>query len=363
MKTLVRIGVVVAAAALALTGCGQPTETQESATSGESQSAIDVTAAETKACLVSDEAGFEDKGLNQLSRAGLERAEKELEVAIATVTPVSTAEYELSIQQMVAEDCTLIFGTGDLMVKAMQSQAEEHPEVDFALIDATFPKSPSNTRALLFNTAEASFLAGYVAAAMTPTGKIGLLLATKDTSSVRVADGFAGGINEYNEAHGKAIELLGWADPQKDDLVLDKLDETTAQKVSTDLIAAGAGIIMPVIGADGKETLQAAKNNGETWVIWVGTDGAITYPDYANSILTSVVKRSDSAVFDTVRAVRDAKFDSAPYVGNLENGGVELAPWHDYDALIPPQVKEEIDQLREQLISGKVTVETKDAEG
>ncbi len=71
-------------------------------------------------------------------------------------------------------------------------------------------------------------------------------------------------------------------------------------------------------------------------MIWVDSDGVETNPDSSDIILTSVLKQIGQAVNDVVTAASKDQFDSAPYVGTLENGGVDLAPFHDFDSKVPP---------------------------
>ena len=126
--------------------------------------------------MVSDEGGFDDKSFNQSGYEGLVRAEKELGVEISTTESNSDADFDPNINALISDGCDIIIGVGFKMADQLEAKAKENPDVKFALVDAGFADQPENARALVFNTAEASYLAGYVAAGMTETGKIGAFL-------------------------------------------------------------------------------------------------------------------------------------------------------------------------------------------
>lgn len=369
MKNTLKFGAVLAAAALSLAACGQAPEKAESgaesaASAGQSGEAA---TGDIKACMVSDSGGFDDKSFNQSGHDGLVRAKDELGVKVDQAESQDDQDFVPNINNMVQGGCDIIIGVGFLMADAMDEAAEEHPDVKFALVDSTFPSQESdadalpNARALVFNTAEASYLAGYASAAMT-TDKVGTYLGMNIPSTAIFADGYEDGIEKYNEEHGKDIQLLGWEKDKQDGMSVGSFEDVPKGKqFSEQLIEQGARIIMPVAGPVGDGTLSAAKDSGDTWVVWVDADGYETQPEYGSLILTSVLKDIGNSVFDTIKAVQDGNFSSEAYVGTLENGGVGIAPWHDFEDLVPDDIKDEIEQLKQDIISGEIEVETTNA--
>ena len=107
-------------------------------------------------------------------------------------------------------------------------------------------------------------------------------------------------------------------------------------------------------------SVQAAKaSGGKVNAIWVDTDGCVSAETYCSSIITSVTKGLDVSVTDAIKAAQDGSFDNSPYVGTLENSGTSLAPYHDFDAKVPADLKSEVDALKADIISGKITIESK----
>lgn len=367
----VKLGAVAAIAALSLAACGQAPEqsADQSGAAAESGSQSDAkpteAGADIKACVVSDEGGFEDKSFNQSAHEGLLRAEKELGVTVAQAESHSAEDFAPNIANMVQEGCDLIVGVGFLLQDAMIEAANANPDVKFALVDSTFVKeagdiAPANARALVFNTAEASYLAGYAASGMTATGKVGAFVGMNIPSTAIFNDGFVDGVAAYNEAHGSAIEMLGWDKEKQDGVAVgDFSDQSKGKQFTDQLFEQGADIVMPVAGQAGLGALAAAKDKPDTMIVWVDADGVETQPEYASVILTSVLKEIDNAVFDTIQSVQEGTFDNTDYIGTLANGGVGLAPWHEFEDRVPAELKEEIEKLQADIVAGTVTVETK----
>lgn len=361
VKRIVKFGALAAVGAFALSGCGEAPdkEAPEEAASGDKATAEAGDHSDVKACMVSDSGGFDDRSFNQSGHDGLKRAESELGVSIRDAESNSEADFVPNIDSMVQEGCDIIIGVGFLMVDAMSEAAEAHPEVKFALVDAGFNEEYDNAKPLLFNTAEASFLAGYAAAGISETGKVGAFLGMNLPSTAIFADGYADGVQEYNEENDADVEVLGWNKADQDGMATGDFDDISKGKqFSQQLIEQGADVIMPVAGPVGTGALAAAKEADDVAVVWVDADGFETQPEYAEYILTSVLKDISYAVFDAIEMVVNDDFNSEPYIGTLENHGVGIAPWHDFEDKVSPELKDEIDDLRERIIDGSLVVET-----
>ena len=118
---------------------------------------------------------------------------------------------------------------------------------------------------------------------------------------------------------------------------------------------------MPVAGPVGLGAAAAAQTAGDVYIIGVDSDWYESAPEFSSIILTSVLKDIDVSVLDAIADVATDEFDSEAYVGTLENGGVNIAPFHDFESDVPAELVSEIDALREQIISGELVVETPNA--
>ena len=115
---------------------------------------------------------------------------------------------------------------------------------------------------------------------------------------------------------------------------------------------------MPVAGPVGLGAAAAAKEAGNVAIIWVDSDGYETTPEYKDLFLTSVMKQIGPAVFDVIKAASEGKFSSDPYIGTLENNGVGLAPFHDFQDKVPADLSAKIDAFKQQIISGQLKIES-----
>ena len=189
-----------AAVALALAACGTP-PAQRPARNLEG-------AKNFTACMLSDEGGFDDHSFNESGKKGLDRAGKELGVKTIAVQSENSADYATNIYALIQQNCKLVIGVGFNIAADLTESAKANPDIQFALIDASFigadgkPAALPNTKPLLFKTAEAAYLAGYAAAGTSRTGVVGTY-GGKPLPTVQIfMDGFAKGVARYNKDTG-----------------------------------------------------------------------------------------------------------------------------------------------------------------
>ena len=359
---------LAAATALALSACAAAPEEDPASTTDASADPGTSEESDYSACMVSDQGGFDDKSFNQSGGEGLDRAAEELGIEATKVESQADTDYGPNIDTLVSQQCDLIIGVGFLLEDPIQQAAEANPETNFALVDSSFsdaefnPVELENAKPLLFNTHEAAFLAGYVAAGTSQTGKVATFGGIQLPSVSIFMDGFAEGVALYNEENGAAVEVLGW-DPaaQTGSFTGDFEDQSKGQNIAQGFIDQGADVIMPVAGPVGLGAAAAAQEAGDVWIVGVDADWYETASEYSSIILTSVVKQIGQAVYDTVEQASTGEFSPEPYVGTLENGGVDIAPFHDLEGSVPDEVKTRVEELKEEIISGDREVESPSA--
>lgn len=362
-KLFIAPATAIAVAALALGGCAKPPpEGGEAAPQASGGAAA---SSDYKACMVSDSGGFDDKSFNQTSYKGLTDAKDELGIETGQVESSSAADFAKNIQSMVDANCNSIITVGFLLADATVAAARANPNIDFAIVDST-PEGAAdikNLKPLVFNTAQSSFLAGYAAAGMSSSGKVGTFGGLKIPTVTIFMDGFAQGVEYYNEQKGKNVDVLGW-DVKKQDGQFVPGDspfenKSGAKSTAQNLVSQGADVIFPVAGPAGEGGLQVAQaSGGKVSAIWVDTDGCESAANYCDSILTSVQKAMDVAVSDAIKASKDDSFSNEPFVGTLENEGTKLAPWNDFDSKVSDELKSELETLKGDITSGKITIES-----
>ena len=350
-----------AALVLVLTSCGTPPTQRPTRNLEEDK--------DFTACMLSDEGGFDDHSFNESGKKGLDRVGKELGVKTIAVQSESSADYATNIYALIQQNCKLVIGVGFNIAADLTESAKANPDIQFALIDASFidadgqPASLPNAKPLLFKTAEAAYLAGYAAAGTSQTGVVGTY-GGKPLPTVQIfMDGFAKGVARYNEDTGAAVQVKGWdtTTGKGGSFVGNFSDAAKGQAITEQFISQGADIVMPVAGPVGQGTLSTVKQRnaagGANSVIWVDSDGYTSTGD-GSIIMTSVVKEIGNSVFDTVKDASEGRFSADPYIGTLNNQGVTVAPFHDFDSSVPESVKARIEELRTQISDGTLDVST-----
>ncbi len=357
MKKMYKIAAVISIAGLSLAGCSSSGGGNDAADGGsDAAEASDYTA-----CLVSDAGGWDDKSFNQSAKAGLDRAESELGIIAKTAESKDANDFEANVQTMVDQDCNLIIGVGFSLAEAIAKAAEENPDVSFGLVDSTFEKPTDNEKALVFNTQESAYLAGYAAAAMSQTGKVGTFGGMKIPSVTIFMDGFADGVAKYNEDEGKNVEVIGWDKEKQEGQFAGTFDDQQdGTQIAESMIGQGADVIMPVAGPVGFGAAAAAKEHEGVMIVGVDTDWYES-SDYGDVTLTSVMKSIDAAVYDTIKSGADDEFTNDNYVGTLSNDGLDIAPFHDFEAKLPEGLAGKIEELKGQIADGTIVVESESA--
>jgi basic membrane protein A len=321
---------------------------------------------------VTDLGGVNDKSFNASAWKGVQDAMTQLGVDGKFLQSTQQSDYAKNIQQMLTEKEDLIVTVGFLLGVDTATAAKANPSQKFAIVDYTYPdcytgavegkdcgssKDLPNVRGLAFQTDQAAFLAGYLAAGMTKTGTVGTFGGIQLPTVTIFMDGFVAGVKYYNQKHSTTVKVLGW-DPatQKGTFVGNFTSTDDGKNTATSLAQEGADIILPVAGAVGLGSAAYCQTSSKCLIIGVDTDWFVSSNEYASVELSSVQKKIDVAVLKTITDVVNGKFTGGTVTYTLADGGVALAPFHNFDSTVPAALKTEITQAQADIISGKLTV-------
>jgi basic membrane protein A and related proteins len=324
--------------------------------------------------MVTDTGGVDDKSFNFLSWQGVQEATTQLGIQGKYLESKQQSDYQTNIQQLLSEKDNLIITVGFLMGVDTATAAKANPSTDFAIVDYTYPDcsaTPPNTegkdcgsstamynvQGSFFQTDQAAFLAGYLAAGMTKTGKVGTFGGVNIPPVTIYEVGFEAGVKYYNTKHNTNVQLLGWNSAKKDGLFTNNFTSTDdGNKFAQNLQQEGADIIMPVAGGVGLGSAAYCMDSKTCTIIGVDTDWFVSAPEYQSVELVSVQKKVDVAVFDAVKEVKYGTFKGGNVTYDLQSGGVDISPFHSFDSQIPQTLKNEITQAKQDLINGVITV-------
>lgn len=333
-------GALAVTAALGLVvACG---DDDDSAAGG--STAAEAPASDIKAGLVSDVGKFNDRSFNQSALEGLERAQEELGVEGRPIESVAAGDYIANLTTLARGDYDLTVGVGFLMADAIDTVATKFPDSNFAIVDfpnVALKNKPANVRGLTFATNENSYLIGYMAAKMADA-EGGTAISAVGGLKIPTVDIFIAGYKAGAEAAVPGIKVLV-------DYSQDFVAQAKCKEKALDQISKGSKVVFQVAGGCGLGALSAAADEG-VWGVGVDRDQS----DLGDHILTSAVKRVDTSVFDSIQAVSDGSFkggEDATF--NLANDGVALGTT---SAEVPQELLDEVEDLKQQIIDGTITV-------
>ncbi len=306
-------------------------------------------------CLVTDTKGLGDRSFNDTAWKGVTDAQEEFGVEAEVLESQVDSDYEKNINTCVQSGSLLTVSVGYLIGDATAAAATANPDHKFAIVDYSYDPGYANVLGLEFATDQAAFIAGYLAAGVTKTGKVGTFGGVNIPTVTIFMDGFTRGVQYYNEIHEAEIQVIGWDPILRIGLFTETFDVVQKGILMGELLMdEGVDIIMPVAGGVGQGTATVALERGDVYLIGVDTDWTVSSPEYASIVLTSVIKRMDVAVLDAIQRVIDAKFEGGVYVGTLLNDGVGITSFHQLDAIVSDELKEELDQVRADIMAGNL---------
>lgn len=317
------------------------------------------TAAAFTACQVTDTGGIDDNSFNQTAWKGVQDAEASFGVTGRFLESQAETDYEANINSLLGGDCDIIITVGFLLGDATKTAAEANPDQRFSIVDFAYDPTVPNILGQVYATDEAAFLAGYLAAGMTKTDVLGTFGGINIPPVTIFMDGFVHGVDHYNGVNGTDVIVLGWDVDGREGLFtnnFDSLDDGRA--FAQNLYDEGADIVLPVAGPVGLGSAALADELGADSLMIIGVDADLyeTDPQKGHVYLTSITKRMDSTVLAVIEAAMNDTFEGGLLTGTLENGGVDLAPFHDLDNAVPDTLKAELDALRAGIIDGSISV-------
>jgi basic membrane protein A len=352
----------VAAESTTTTEATTTTEGETTTTEGESTTTTEGSAfTAVNVCFVTDDAGVDDRSFNASGWAGVQDA---VASGAAAADPIllesaSAEDYQPHIETCLAQGAEHIVTSGFKLADTTAQFAADNPDVQWTIID--FGSLGDNVTGLEYQTDEAAFAAGYLAAGVTQTGVVGTYGGVNIPTVAIFLDGYARGVAHYNEVKGTSVVILGWdpADPDAGVMTgtFDPADPIVSATCES-MLDEGADIMLPVGGAINLPCGTAIQSRGiDGALIGVDTDAVVAMPpEFADLWLVTIEK---GLQIQTTRSI-EAHASGAPsggtsLVGTLENGGVGLSGYHAWEDRVSAELAGEVEQLIADIASGAIT--------
>jgi len=308
-----------------------------------------------KVCVALDTGGINDKSFNELSYAGAKSAKAKGYASSVEYLPAGKS-YDENVKKFVDKKCTVIVGVGYALGDAVTASAKANPGIKYIMVD--FPSGGANVKGLTYNTNENSFLAGYMAAGYSKTGVVATYGGAPYPTVTIFMDGFAKGVQYYNEVNGKSVKVLGWDTEKKTGTFVGNFgDQVKAKELSVAFEAQKADVIFPVGGSLVVGTVENSLVSGKSVALWVDADGHLASPKYDSVVMLSVLKGLQGSVELAIKSVYDGTFDNTVYVGTLKNKGVGISPLYGKfkSTLISKKLQAEVADLATNIAAGYIS--------
>ena len=348
-----------AAAETTTTAAAEETTTTAEATTT-TAAAADFTA--VKACFVTDDAGVDDRSFNAAGWQGVNDAVAAGAVQADPILLESSSEqdYQPHIENCLAQGSEHIITSGFKLADTTATFAESNPDVQWTIID--FGSLGPNVTGLEYQTDEAAFGAGYLAAGVTQTDTVAVYGGENIPTVSIFLDGFARGVEHYNSVKGTSVRVIGWDIERQEGTMTGTFNpaDPLVRATCESQLDEGADFILPVGGAINLPCGTAIQDRGiDGGLVGVDADAFFAAPpEFQDLWLTSVLK---GIAIQTQRSL-EAHAAGSPtggssLVGTLENGAVGLAPYHSWEDRVSPELAAEVEAVLADIQSGAITWE------
>ena len=290
--------------------------------------------------MVADVGGINDESFNQSAWEGLQKAKDELGVEVKVLESKQASEYLGNIETLADDGMDLIIGVGNTMADDIKKQAENYPDLNFAIIDETYDNIPKNVTPILFKENEATFLTGLIAGKMTKTNKVGFIGGMENQVINRFLYGYEYGVKQANDKAEVNVQFAGtFADAAK------------GKSIANQMYSNGVDVILSAAGGTGVGAIESAKEQNK-YAIGVDKDQSDLAPD---NVLTSALKKVNVGVYDTVKEFKDGKLTGGKAkVYGLKEDGVGIPD--STKKLVPVDIIDYVNTMAEKVKTGEIEV-------
>lgn len=294
--------------------------------------------------MVFDIGGKGDRSFNDSAYRGLQQAREDFGVKVVEFEPGQDSDREQGLRKLAERGFDLVIGVGFLFTESIRAVGADYPEVHFALVDGRVEGLP-NVASLLFREEEGSFLVGALAALKSESGVIGFVGGMEVDLIRRFEAGYRAGARALRPEVKVLVNYAGvtpsaFADPVKGkELTLSQIDR-------------GADVVFHAAGTTGNGVIEAARQKG---VYAIGVDSNQNHMA-PGTVLTSMVKRVDRAVYETIRSLVEGRFHGGVHEFGLADQGLSYSVDEHNEDVLGPDLRATADSLAAEIVAGRIRV-------
>lgn len=310
--------------------------------------------------LSTDEGGLNDKSFNQSADEGVKKAKAEDGFNYSALESKKKEDYVPNLEALIENGSILNFAVGYQMTDAVTEVAKAHTDKNFAIIDSVVDLP--NVTSIVFKEQEGSFLMGIIAGKMTKTNKVGFIGGQDGELINKFEAGFAAGVKAVNpEAAKGLISSDGKSAGTTVKYAASFTDTNKGYELAKSLYQAGCDVVYHAAGGVGiglfKATQELKDAGKPVWAIGVDMDQSLTVPQYADVILSSMIKRVDTATYNEAKAQFKNEFKGGTVVTlGLKEKGVGIADTSSKN--VTKDVLDLVKTYEDKVIAGTIVVPT-----
>jgi basic membrane protein A len=296
-----------------------------------------------------DTGGRGDGTFNDSAARGADKAKSELGASVDELEATNAEDRKPNLETLTKNGDNPVIAVGFAFGDGLAEVAAANPDTSYAIVDGFIENAPANVTFLGFAEHEGSFLVGAAAALKSKTGHIGFIGGQEIDLIKKFEAGYTAGAKYINpdivvesQYLGAAGDNAAWGSPDK------------AKVIANGWYADGADVVYTAAGGSGAGTIEAAVESN-AWAIGVDSDQYLTAtPDQQKHILTSMLKRVDTSVFDTVKQFKEGTLKGGFATYDLKSDGVGYATSGGY----LDDVKDQLDKIKADIVAGTIVVPT-----
>ena len=332
-------GAFALAMAVSLAACGG---NKEAGNDGEDKKEAS-SEAKVSATMITDEGGINDKSFNQSSYEGLKAYEEEGKIKFDYIESHKKTDYQPNLESALDSESDIIFTVGYALYNDTSNACDANPDQKYAIIDNANIDGKENLVGITFADNENSFLVGYIAGMTSESNNVGFVGGQKSDVIDRFEYGYRAGVKQAATEKGTDIEVqVQYANSYS--------DQAAGKNIANQMYQNGADVVFHAAGGTGIGVFEAAKEN-DKYVIGVDRDQKDEAPDH---ILVSTIKGVGRAVQLTLDDLIEGKYAGGETVAYHLKDGEALGIAYGDNDLVAQDVKDKVEELRQQIIDGEV---------